>query len=170
MATVNLSEAGRRLSMTPLEVVVRCALRGVPCESGLLEADVLPVLGPVFVNDGVGETRPGAPAIELTEADVERERRRRIVRRVLDKLRAMPKFWPARIESRSAARGFAADDVGLALRAIDVLVECGIMEAEVHGGHERRVGLDGARRTEIESILAGDPIADDRLRDWVDNG
>jgi hypothetical protein len=170
MATVNLSEAGRRLSMTPLEVVVRCALRGVQCESGLLEADVLPVLGPVLVNDGEGETRPGASAIELTEADLERERRRRIVRRVLDKLRAMPKFWPARIEMRSTARGFAAADVGLALRAVDVLVECGIMKAEVHGGHEPRVGLDGARRAEIESILAGDPIADDRLRDWVDNG
>jgi len=170
MATVNLSEAGRRLSMTPLEVVVRCALRGIPCESGLLEADILPVLGPLLVNDDEGATGPGASAIELTEADLEREHRRRVVRRVLDKLSAMRKFWPARTEKRSTARGFAADDVGLALRAVDLLLECGIMKAEVHGGHESRVGLDSARRAEIESIVAGHPIVDGRLLDWVDNG
>lgn len=170
MATVSLSEAGRRLSMTPLEVVVRCALRGIPCESGLLEADVLPVLGPVLVNDGEEETKPGVSAIELTEADLERERRQRVIRRVLEKLSAMRKFWPARTEKRSTARGFAADDVGLALRAVDVLVECGILNAEVHGGHEPRVGLEGTRRAEIDDIVAGHPIIDSRLGSWVDNG
>jgi len=170
MATVSLSEAGRRLSMTPLEVVVRCALRGIPCESGLLEADNLPVLGPVLVSDREGESQPGTSAIELTEADLERERRRRVVRRVLEKLSAMRKFWPARTEKRSTARGFAADDVGLALRAVDVLLECGIMNAEVHGGHEARVGLEGARRAEIDSIVAGHPIIDSHLSGWVDNG
>lgn len=170
MPTVTLSEAGRRLSMTPLEVVVRCALRGIPCDSGLLEADILPVLGRVFVGDDSGEMKPSASASELPGADVERERRRRVIRRVLEKLTAMNKFWPTRTDKRSTARGFAADDVGLALRAVDVLVECGIMNVEVHGGHELRVGLDGARRAEIDSIVAGDPIVEGRLRAWIENG
>jgi hypothetical protein len=58
--------------------------------------------------------------------------------------------------------------VGLALNAVDVLLDCGILLQEIHGGHEPRVGLDGSRRREISELVASGVVVDERLKEWID--
>jgi hypothetical protein len=169
VAILTLREAAVRLSMTPLQVVVHGALHGITCDTGMIDEELLPTLG--FV-DVMPEKVDGQTALEgdrLVE-DGDQERRQRVVQRVLEKLSTAGKFWPARIEKRSAARGFSGSDVGLALRAVDALHEAGFLAEEVHGGHEPRVGLDGSRRQEIAEIVAGGRVQDEHLRTWIDEG
>ena len=168
MAELTLSEAAERLAISPLQVLVGCALRGIPCPAGMLDEDVLPALGAVrpTADDEAQPTMVDGPAGEGTG----RERRLRIVRRILEKLSTMGKFWPARTQKRSTARGLEGSEIGLALRAVDVLLECGILLEETHGGHEPRVGLDGARRLEIAQLIADGVTSDSRLEEWIEKG
>lgn len=168
MTDLSLLEAAERLDLSPLEVVVRCVLRGFPCETGLLDEGLLPLLGtprateaPVAANEV-----PGNETGDETDA----ERRRRIVHRILERMTTMGMWWPARTEKRATARGLEGADVGLALRAVDALLDCGLMIVEQHGSHEPKVGLDGDRRPEIADIVAGKPIAVAELRDWTAQG
>jgi hypothetical protein len=169
MAALTLRDAAERLAMSPLQVVVYCALRGIPCQGGMLDEEVLPALGSVHVAAAEPE---GATALHEGPVgeETDEERRLRVVRRILEKLSTMGKFWPARTEKRSTARGLAGSDVGLALRAAEALHECGLLIEEVHGGHESRVGLDGSRRREIADIVAGRPVLSEELRKWIDEG
>lgn len=167
MGDVSLREAAARLDLSPLEVVLRCSLRGVPCATGTVDEDALPILGTVHQPDP-GEDSPsdGAP---VEGDETEQEARLRVVRRVLERLSTMGKFWPAGSEKRATARGLAGPDVGLALRAVDVLITCGLMQ-EDHRGHDPRVGLVGDRRHEIADIAAGEPIVNEELRTWIAKG
>jgi len=169
MAMVTLHEAAQRLSMTPLQVVVHCALHGIPCDAGVLDEDVLPALGSVDVVFA-GPEEATAPAQGLVDEETDEERRWRVLRRVLEKLSGMGKYWPSRTEKRSAARGFGGSDVGLALRVVDELRDCGLLREEAHGGRELRVGLERSRRREIAEIVSGGAIKDDRLRAWIEQG
>jgi hypothetical protein len=132
-----------------------------------VDEDALPILGDV--------RRPAPSATESPEpvntarAETDVEARQRIVRRILERLNTMGKYWPARTERRATARGLEGPDVGLALRATDALVACGLMREE-HRGHEPRVGLNGDRRSEITDIIAGRSISDGQLRAWVEQG
>lgn len=169
MSEVTVVQAAHLLEMSPLEVMVRAALRGIPCPRGLLDSDLLPVIGSVTARPGVEEPLPiGAETDEAAES--ERERRLRIIRRILDKLTVMGKYWPARTEKRSTARGLAGSDLGVALRAVEVLLSSGLLIQETHGGHEPRVGLDGARRKEISDVVAGLPIRNAELLEWIEQG
>jgi hypothetical protein len=47
MAALTLHDAAERLAMSPLQVVVHCALHGIPCQAGILDEEVLPALGSV---------------------------------------------------------------------------------------------------------------------------
>src|SRR5450759_2556943 len=47
MAVLTLHDAAERLAMSPLQVVVHCALLGIPCQAGTLDEEVLPALGSV---------------------------------------------------------------------------------------------------------------------------
>src|SRR5450759_637645 len=47
MAAFTLHDAAERLAMSPLQVVVHCALLGIPCQAGTLDEEVLPALGSV---------------------------------------------------------------------------------------------------------------------------
>ncbi len=167
MTALTLREAAQRLSMTPLQVVVHSALHGITCDTGMIDEDLLAALGRV-------DAIPDKPeAMNLSEdsrdsEEADQERRQRVVRRVLEKLSTAGKFWPARIEKRSAARGFSGSDVGLALRAVDALLDAGLLTQETHGGRETRVGLEGRRRQEIADIVAGGHVGDDHLRAWID--
>ena len=167
MGDVSLREAAARLDLSPLEVVLRCSLRGVPCATGTVDEDALPIIGtvhqPDLGEDGVSDAAP------VEGDETEEEARLRVVRRVLERLSTMGKFWPAGSERRATARGLAGSDVGLALRAVDVLIICGLMQEE-HRGHEPRVGLAGSRRHEIADIVAGEPIVDEELRSWIEEG
>jgi len=165
MATVTLVEAAERVGLTPLEIAIKCALRGFPCEGGVLDDGVLPIIGAVIADARTDE--PGSPADEGAGAETEQERRLRIVRRVLERLANTGKWMPARIERRAAARGLGGPEVGLALHAVDVMVDCGLMRAEQHGGKEQRVGLNGERRREVVEIVEGGRVADEALRAWV---
>jgi hypothetical protein len=167
MSALTLSEAAERLDLSPLQVIVYCALRGIPFQGGRLDEDVLPALGTV---------RPAADDGDYAGANIQtgdetpREQRLRVVRRVLEKLSTMGKFWPARTEKRSAARGLEGSEVGLALSAVDALLDCGILMQEAHGGHEVRVGLDRARRREIAELVSAGVVVDERLGGWIDKG
>jgi hypothetical protein len=165
---LTLPEAADRLAMSPLQVAVQCALRGVPCTGGLVDEEVLPVLGNVraAVVDSPDELDYEAPPAGETDQG----RRERVVRRVLEKMATMGKYWPARAEKRSTARGFDGSDVGLALDAADVLRDCGYLIEEAHGGRGPRVGLDGARRREIADMIAGHPTTNQQLREWIERG
>ena len=169
MAALTLHDAAERLAMSPLQVVVHCALHGIPCQAGILDEEVLPALGSVHVVAAEPSEVTG-PHEGPTGEETDQERRLRVVRRILEKLSAMGKFWPARTEKRSTARGLAGSDVGLALRAAEALHDCGLLIEEMHGGHEPRVGLDGSRRREIADVVAGRPILSDQLRNWVEQG
>jgi hypothetical protein len=171
MATVTLIEAAERIGRTPLEIAITCALRGFPCEGGVLDEGVLPILGPTVVSDPVAVEEEDHDAIAEVNADeTEEERRLRVVRRVLERLVRTGKWMPARTERRSTGRGLGGPDVGLALRAVDVMVDCGLMRSEQHGGKEQKVGLNGERRQEIGDIVDGRPVADDILRAWITGG
>jgi hypothetical protein len=166
MSEMTLREAASALGMSPLQVLVQCALRGIPCPEAVLDDALLPVVGGL-------QAPPPPPDLPLAEEESEsdetdQDRRLRIVRRILEKLSTMGKFWPARTERRSTARGLAGSDVGLALNAVEVLHDCGLLVQEAHGGHEPRVGLQGDRRREIADIVAGQPIPDDQLRAWIE--
>jgi hypothetical protein len=168
MAALTLPEAADRLAMSPLQVAVQCALRGVPCAGGFLDEEVLPVLGNVRAPlvdspDAVGYEAPPA-------GETDQGRRERVVRRVLEKMATMGKYWPARAEKRSTARGFDGSDVGLALDAADVLRDCGYLIEEARGGREARVGLDGSLRREIADMIAGHPATNQELREWIERG
>ncbi len=166
--TLTLRDAADRLETTPLDVVVRCALRGIPCDEGQIDEEVLPALGTVHASSARSDH---ALSEAITPGGAgEPERRQRVVRRILEKLAAMGKYWPARTEKRSTARGFDGADVGLALRAAEALRDCGLLIEETHGGHEPRVGLAGDRRQEIADIIAGKEIHDPDLRGWVSQG
>lgn len=153
--------------MTPLQVVIHSTLHGISCDTGMIDEDLLPALGFVAV---VSETPDGLAVIEDDGAgeETEQERRQRVVQRVLEKLSTAGKFWPSRIEKRSAARGFGGAEVGLAVRAVDALLDAGFLAQEAHGGREPRVGLEGSRRQEIADIVAGGRVRDDHLRSWID--
>lgn len=168
MAHLTLVEAAERLAMSPLQVLVGCALRGLPCPAGMLDEEVLPALG--AVRSPADDEDDADPHEGSAGEEVDLERRLRIVRRILEKLSNMGKFWPARTEKRSTARGLAGPDVGLALRAVEVLRDCGLLIEETHGGHEPRVGLDGTRRREIADLVAGRPIANGQLQEWLEKG
>lgn len=167
MTILTLREAAQRLSMTPLQVVVHGALHGISCDTGMIDEDLLPALG--FV-DTIPEKPDGLTASEdgRVGEETDQERRQRVVQRVLEKLSTAGKFWPARIEKRSAARGFSGSEVGLALRAVDALRDAGFLAEEAHGGRESRVGLEGSRRQEIADIVAGGHVQDEHLRAWID--
>lgn len=167
MGEVSLREAAARLDLTPLEVVLRCSLRGVPCSTGTIDEDALPILGAVRQPAPSEDGSPEPVAVPGDET--EEEARHRIVRRILERLSTMGKFWPARTERRATARGLEGPDVGLALRATDALVACGLMREE-HRAHEPRLGLERDRRSEITDIIAGRPIGDEQLRAWVEEG
>ncbi len=166
MAELTLREAAARLDLSPLETLLQCALHGVPCESGRVDEEVLPLLGSVHapVSDREADRHEATPGDESDE-----ERRLRIVRRILERMSGMGKYWPARSEKRATARGLAGQDIGLALRAVDALLDAGLLREE-HSGHEPRVGLDGDRRREIADIVAGRAIANEQLRTWVTDG
>jgi hypothetical protein len=153
--------------MTPLQVVVQSALHGISCDTGMIDEDLLPTLGVVKLIRG---TPDGLTAFDDGGAgeETERERRQRVVQRVLEKLSTAGKFWPSRIEKRSAARGFGGAEVGLAMRAVDALLDAGFLAQEAHGGREPRVGLEGSRRQEIADIVMGGRVRDDHLRAWID--
>lgn len=168
MAQLTLGEAAERLALSPLQVLVACALRGISCPAGMLDEEVLPALG--AVRAPADDEADVAPHEGSMGEEADRERRLRIVRRILEKLSTMGKFWPARTEKRSTARGLAGPDVGLALRAVEVLRDCGFLIEETHGGHEPRVGLDGTRRREIADVVAGRPITNEPLHEWIDKG
>jgi hypothetical protein len=166
MAELTLREAAARLDLSPLEILLQCALHGVPCESGRVDEEVLPLLGSVHapVSDREADRHEARQDDESDE-----ERRLRIVRRILERLSGMGKYWPARTEKRATARGLEGPDVGLALRAVDALLDAGLLREE-HSGHEPRVGLEGDRRREIADIAGGRPIEDEQLRTWVAEG
>jgi hypothetical protein len=149
-----------------MQILVSCALHRIPIEGGQLDEELLPVLGTVRPSAEDDPTLPAGAAKEETG----QERRLRVVRRVLEKLSTMSKFWPARTEKRSTGRGLEASEVGLALSAVDALLDCGILLQEVHGGREPRVGLDGGRRREIADLVASGEVADERLREWIEKG
>jgi hypothetical protein len=169
MADLTLRDAGERLGISPLQVVVRCALRGIPCQAGTLDEEMLPALGSVH-SVPLEPEAVAAPQEGPESEETDQERRLRIVRRILEKLSTMGKFWPARTEKRSTARGLAGSDVGLALRAAEALHDCGLLIEETHGGHEPRVGLDGSRRREIADVVAGSPVRSEELRKWIEEG
>ncbi len=166
MAELTLREAAARLNLSQLEILLQCALRGVPCESGRVDEEVLPLLGSIHapVSDREEDEHEATPGDERDD-----ERRLRVVRRILERLSGMGKYWPARTEKRATARGLAGPEVGLALRAVDALLDAGLLREE-HSGHEPRVGLDGDRRREIADIVAGRAIEDEQLRTWVAEG
>ena len=165
MSDVTFAEAGARLGISPLEVVLRCAVRGFPCEAGYVDDGLLPILGTLREERPRFPTEATGPADDETEED----RRLRIVRRILERLNTMGKWYPARTEKRATARGLKGPDVGTALRAVEAMIDAGLMVAE-QSGHEPRVGLNGDRRAEIADITAGRPIADERLRGWISHG
>lgn len=171
MTETTLAAAARVLGMTELQVVVRCALLGVPCDAGIVDDAVLPVLGGPQLLPAMPDQNPLAPApeapVDLGETD--RERRERVLRRILEKLTTMGKWWPARIERRNLARGLAASDHGLAQETALVLVRCGLLHEEGHGGHEPRVGLVGERRAEIEAAIKRGEIEDVQLANWLND-
>lgn len=168
MAPITLLEAAERIGLSPLEIAIKCALRGFPCEGGLLDDAVLPILGTVQPDtrrEGTGVAVTGADGNETDE-----ERRLRVVRRVLERLARMGKYLPSRTEKRSTGRGLQGSDVGLALRAVDIMLECGLMGQEQHGGREQKVGLNGERRREIADIIDGRPVLDEVLVAWIIGG
>lgn len=167
MGDVSLREAAVRLGLSPLEVVLRCSLRGVPCATGAVDEAALPILGIVYQPDLAEDGPSDVAPVEGDET--EEEARLRVVRRVLERLSMMGKYWPARSEKRATARGLAGPDVGLALRAVDVLIASGLMQEE-HRGHDPRVGLVGDRRHEIADIASGEPIVNEELRTWIAKG
>jgi hypothetical protein len=169
VAILTLREAAQRLSMTPLQVVVHSALHGISCDTGMIDEDLLSALGYVDLIPDKPDGLIGSEDGGVTE-EADQERRQRVVQRVLEKLSTAGKFWPARLEKRSAARGFSGSDVGLALRAVEALHDAGFLAEEVHGGHEPRVGLEGSRRSEIAEIVAGGRVQDDNLRAWINEG
>jgi len=166
VTTVTLPEAAERIGLSPLEIAITCAVRGFPCEGGVLDDAVLPILGTVQAPEAASE-EPDPSAAEPNEGETDEERRLRVVRRVLERLSRTGKWMPARTEKRSTGRGLAGPDVGLALRAVDVLIDCGLMRSEQHGSREQKVGLNGDRRREITDIVEGEPIEDPTLADWV---
>lgn len=169
MPALTLPEAAERLAMSPLQVIVQCALHGIPCQEGMVEEEVLPVLGTVRAPRA--KAKAAAASREVPpEGESDQERRSRVVRRILEKLDKMGRYWPARTEKRSTARGFDGSDVGLALRAADILRDCGLLLEEAHGAHEARVGLDGDRRHEIADLIAGEPPSNEELREWIERG
>ena len=170
MTTVTLIEAAERIGRTPLEVAITCALRGFPCEGGMLDEGVLAILGPVAVPDPVADEEEPDAVVEVHADETEEERRLRVVRRVLERLVRNGKWMPARTERRSAGRGLQGSDVGLALKAVDVMLDCGLMRSEQHGGREQKVGLNAERRQEISDIVDGRPVADETLGAWIAGG
>lgn len=166
MTSLTLPDAASRVSMTPLELLVRCSLHGIPCDGGMIDEEFLPAVGSVRVAPADEIYADGPEPDDESDAD----RRERVVRRVVEKLVATGKYWPSRIEKRSTARGLGGSDVGLALRGVEVLLDCRLLLEEVHGGHEPRVGLDRGRRQEIQDIAEGRPILVDELREWIDHG
>lgn len=168
MATMTLIEAAERVGLSPLEVAIKCAIRGFPCEGGVLDDGVLPILGEVAPEPAPEEEPPATD--EPSGGETEEERRMRIVRRVLERLSNTGKWMPARTERRGAARGLPGAEIGLALHAVDVMVDSGLMRAEQHGGREQRVGLNAERRREISEIVEGGPVADEALRAWIAGG
>jgi hypothetical protein len=167
MATITLVEAADRVGLSPLEIAIKCAVRGFPCEGGVLDEGVLPIIGAVAPEASADEPQPPA---EDAVVETDGERRMRVVRRVLERMSNTGKWMPARIERRAAARGLGGSDVGLALHAVDAMVDCGLIRAEQHGGKEQRVGLNGERRREIAEIVEGGPVADEMLRVWIAGG
>jgi hypothetical protein len=155
--------------MTPLQVVVHSALHGISCATGTIDEDLLPALGFVDVLPRVPDGLALAEHGRVVE-DTDQARRHRVVQRVLERLSTSGKYWPGRIEKRSAARGFGGSDVGLALRAVEALLGAGFLKEEAHGGREPRVGLEGSRRQEIGDIVAGGRVQDEHLRAWIDEG
>jgi hypothetical protein len=135
----------------------------------MVDEEVLPVLGTVRAPRTKAKAA-AAPREVPAEDESDPERRSRVVRRILEKLNKMGRYWPARTEKRSTARGFDGSDVGLALRAADVLRDCGLLIEEAHGTHEPRVGLDGARRREIDDLIAGRTPSNEELREWIERG
>jgi hypothetical protein len=165
MANLTLPDAATRLDLSPLEVVLQCSLHGIPCDAGFVDETVLPLLGSVHLASSEGVDQ----VAEALEDETDEQRRLRIVCRILERLSGMGKYWPARTEKRATARGLAGSDVGLALRAVDALLDCGLLREE-HSGHEPKVGLDGNRRREIADMVAGRPPVDERLRSWIAAG
>ncbi len=170
MSEMTLREAAAALGMSPLQVLMQCALRGIPCPEAVLDDVLLPILGGLQAPPTAPDMLPSFADEDPESDETDQDRRLRIVRRILEKLSTMGKYWPARTERRSTARGLAGSDVGLALRAVEVLHECGFLVQETHGGHEPRVGLDGDRRREIADLVAGEPIRNEPLRQWIDQG
>lgn len=167
MATVTLLEAAERAGLSPLEIAIKCAVRGFPCEGGALDDAVLPIIGAVAPE--VAAAEPEVPGAEEAGPETDAERRLRVVRRVLERLANTGKWMPARVERRATARGLGGSDVGLALHAVDVMVDCGLMRAEQHGGKEQRVGLNPERRREIAEAIEG-RVLNEALRAWITGG
>jgi len=87
MTLLTLPEAAERLEMSPLQVAVQCALRGVPCTGGLVDEEVLPVLG--TVRAATVEAAPESGSESSLAEETDQERRERVVRRVLEKMATM---------------------------------------------------------------------------------